>query len=31
MVIPVRIFALVVAATACGCAAMTMLLVAARV
>jgi len=31
MVIPVRIFALVVAATACACAGMTVLLVAARV
>lgn len=31
MVIPVRILALVVAAAACGCAAMTLLLVAARV
>jgi hypothetical protein len=30
MVIPVRILALVVAATGCACAAMTLLLVAAR-
>jgi hypothetical protein len=30
MVIPVRILALVVAATACACAGMTVLLVAAR-